>query len=129
MDSISDDYEPNLDAPHDSRVLVRDFLIRHGAGNLVFVGGLLLSELVSNVVRHAQSTIEIALTWDHDTLRAEVHDGSSILPAVADLADTDGGYGLRIVDALAQDWGARQLEHGKAVWFTLHHGDQQPTAP
>jgi len=119
MDSISSEYAPGYDAAHHARVFVRDFLSREGASDLVFVGELLLTELVANVVRHAHSPVNVTLTWDRDTLRAEVRDGSSILPAVADLADEDGGYGLRIVDKLAQNWVITQLEHGKAVWFTL----------
>jgi anti-sigma regulatory factor (Ser/Thr protein kinase) len=119
MDSISSEYDPDYDAPHQARALVRDFLNREGADDLVFLGELLLTELVANVVRHAHSRLNVTLTWDLDTLRAEVRDGSSILPAVADLADEDGGYGLRIIDVLAQNWGVTQLEEGKAVWFTL----------
>ena len=120
MDSVATDYEPNYDAPHESRAFVRAFLMRQGAGDLAFVGELLVSELVGNVVRHAHSPIHVELTWDDDTLRAEVQDGSSILPAAVDLATEDAGYGLRIVEAIAQDWGVRQLESGKAVWFTLN---------
>jgi anti-sigma regulatory factor (Ser/Thr protein kinase) len=120
MDSVSAEYQPDYDAPHESRAFVRDFLIRQGAIQLVFVGELLLSELVGNVVRHARSPIHVELTWDDDTLRVEVQDGSSILPAAVDLATEDAGYGLRIVEAIAADWGVRQLERGKSVWFTLN---------
>jgi anti-sigma regulatory factor (Ser/Thr protein kinase) len=119
MDTTSASYAPDNGAPHESRRLVRDFLVRQGAEDLVFVGEVLISELVSNVVRHAHSPIDVDLNWNDGTLRAEVRDGSSIIPAVAELADADGGYGLRIVEAFAQDWGIKQLEHGKAVWFTI----------
>ncbi len=119
MATISGEYEPEHNAPHEARAFVREFLLGEGADDLVFVSQLLLTELVANVVRHAHSPIQVDLSWEHEMLRAEVRDGSSILPAVADLADEDGGYGLRIVDALAQDWGITRLEHGKAVWFTL----------
>jgi anti-sigma regulatory factor (Ser/Thr protein kinase) len=112
-------FTPQHDAAHESRVLVRDFLNRQGASDLADDGELLISELVSNVVRHAHSPVEVDLHWEHDTLRADVRDGSSILPAVEDLAGADGGYGLRIVAAIARDWGVTQLEKGKEVWFTL----------
>ena len=118
MEMTSATYEPTDDAPHESRVLVRDFLAER-ASDLTFAGELLVTELVSNVVRHAHSPIEVDLTWTDDLFRVEVRDGSSILPAVAELADEDGGYGLRIVEALARDWGVRQLAEGKAVWCTL----------
>lgn len=119
METTSATYAPTTDAPHASRRLLRDFLGRRGAADMSFVGEVLLSELVSNVVRHAHSPIEVDLSWDDGTLRVEVRDGSSILPAVAELADEDGGYGLRIVEALSEDWGIRQLDDGKAVWCTL----------
>jgi anti-sigma regulatory factor (Ser/Thr protein kinase) len=123
METTSATYEPTNDAPHESRMLVRDFLADRGAADLSFAGELLVTELVSNVVRHAHSPIEVDLSWnDNDMFRVEVRDGSSILPAVAELGDEDGGYGLRIVEALAQDWGVRQLVHGKAVWCTLTRG-------
>ncbi len=117
-------FAPYDDAAHGSRLLVREFLDGQGASDLADDGELLISELVSNVVRHAHSPVEVDLHWDHDTLRADVRDGSSILPAVEDLAGADGGYGLRIVAAVARDWGVTQLDEGKEVWFTL--GGDQP---
>src|SRR3954467_6287562 len=78
--------QPGSAAPHQSRVIVRDFLARQDADQLAEVSDLLTSELVSNVVRHAQSTVQLEMHWDDDTLRVEVRDGSSILPAVVDLA-------------------------------------------
>ena len=124
MDMTTASYAPDTDAPRESRLLLRDFLTRQGAEELVFIGEVLLSELVSNVVRHAHSQIDVDLSWNDDRLlRAEVRDGSSIIPAVAELADADGGYGLRLVEAFAEDWGIRQLESGKAVWFTLRRAE------
>jgi anti-sigma regulatory factor (Ser/Thr protein kinase) len=126
METTSATYAPTTDAPHESRVLVRDFLARYDAAELTFMGEVLVTELVSNVVRHAHSSIRVDLTWEDDILRLEVRDGSSILPAVAELADEDGGYGLRIVEAFAQDWGVRQLHDGKAVWATLRRESASP---
>src|SRR4051812_43250805 len=96
MATTSATYEPTRDAPHETRVLLRDFLAEHDASDLTFVGEVIVTELVSNVVRHAHSSIEVGLGWDDGTLRVEVRDGSSILPAVVELANEDGGYGLRI---------------------------------
>jgi anti-sigma regulatory factor (Ser/Thr protein kinase) len=122
MATTSAEYTPDADAPHESRSLVRRFLAQQGADDLSYVATVLVSELVSNVVRHAHSPIHVELGWEDDTLRVEVRDGSSILPAVAELATEDGGYGLRIVEALAQDWGVRPLADGKAVWCSVHRG-------
>jgi anti-sigma regulatory factor (Ser/Thr protein kinase) len=122
MEMTSASYAPNADAAHESRSLVRSFLARQGADDLAYVGEGLISELVSNVVRHAHSDIRVELGWDDETLRLEVRDGSSILPAVVELANEDGGYGLRIVEAFAEDWGVRPLAEGKAVWCTVNRG-------
>jgi anti-sigma regulatory factor (Ser/Thr protein kinase) len=126
METTSATYEPTNEAPHESRVLVREFLVDRGATDLSFAGELIVTELVANVVRHAHSPIEVDLSWNDEMFRVEVRDGSSILPAVVELANEDGGYGLRIVEALAQDWGVRQLDEGKAVWCTLTRGSAAP---
>ena len=122
MATTSATYPPTADAPHESRVLVREFLADQGADDLSPAGELLVTELVSNVVRHARTSVELDLEWADDTLRLEVRDGSSILPAVVELANQDGGYGLRLVEALARDWGVRPLESGKAIWCTVTRG-------
>src|SRR5262245_19491136 len=126
MEMTTASYAPNADAAHESRTLVRSFLARQGAGDLAYVGEVLISELVSNVVRHAHSDIRVELGWDDETLRLEVRDGSSILPAVVELANEDGVYGLRIVEAFAEDWGVRPLAAGKAVWCTVNRGSANP---
>jgi two-component sensor histidine kinase len=112
-------FPPTDDAPYESRSLVRNFLTEHDADDLVDIGLVLTSELVTNVIRHAHSPVQLDLEWQAETLRVEVRDGSSIIPAVAELANADGGFGLRLVDRLAADWGIRQLDDGKAVWFTV----------
>jgi anti-sigma regulatory factor (Ser/Thr protein kinase) len=119
MVTTSATYDPTAEAPHESRELVREFLADQDADDLSPAGELLVTELVSNVVRHARTSIELDLEWDDDTLRVEVRDGSSILPAVVELGNKDGGYGLRLVEALAHDWGVRPLDHGKAIWCTV----------
>lgn len=53
-------------------------------------------------------------------LRAVVEDGVGVDLAVVDLLeDSDSGRGLRIVAALADQWGVTRLAHGKQVWFAL----------
>jgi hypothetical protein len=41
-----------------------------------------------------------------------VRDGSSIIPAIRDLADEDGGLGLRMVDRISHEWGIEQHIEG-----------------
>lgn len=89
---------------------------------------LLVSELVTNAVRHGAPVIEIALVLDADRLRVEVTDGGDALPVVPlgrPSADRPTGRGLLIVAATAHDWGVVRLpgERGKTVWAELALGD------
>ncbi|WP_308271306.1 ATP-binding protein [Kitasatospora sp. SUK 42] len=86
-------------------------------------GELLTSELVSNAVRHAAGrTIGLHVSRKPGWLRVEVRDSSRAMPCMI-LAEAqpvnERGRGLRIVDDLADRWGADLLPRGKGVWFEL----------
>ena len=89
------------------------------ADDLTEVAELLTGELITNVVCHAVTSADVALLWDEPTLRVEIRDGSPVLPAIRDLPSDEHGRGLRIVSALARQWGTRRLGPGKTVWFTV----------
>jgi anti-sigma regulatory factor (Ser/Thr protein kinase) len=83
---------------------------------------LLVTELVTNVIDHvggeAAITLELALSdgW----LRISVADGSSVRPVVRELStENPRGRGLRLVQAIADRWGAEDHEGGKQIWFEL----------
>ncbi|HEX2154451.1 MAG TPA: ATP-binding protein [Acidimicrobiia bacterium] len=84
---------------------------------------IVATELASNVVRHARTDFSVRLTTGADLIRLEVSDGSSIVPAVEDLADRK--FGLRIVEAAAHRWGIESRPTGKTVWveFLAHPSD------
>ncbi|WP_406203203.1 ATP-binding protein [Kitasatospora sp. NBC_01560] len=87
------------------------------------VGELLTAELVANAVRHAAGrTIGLQVSRKPGWLRVEVRDSSRAMPCLI-LADplpaTERGRGLKIVDDLADRWGADLLPRGKGVWFEL----------
>jgi hypothetical protein len=86
---------------------------------------LVVSELVANAVLHGVAPIQLRVDLD-EMLRIEVSDGDSFGLVRTRPAETDvpGGHGLRIVDALADDWGTRADEHGKTVWAQL----KEPTS-
>lgn len=81
---------------------------------------LLVSELVTNSVRHAGTPVRLTLRRQERGLRIEVADGSPgrPRPRLPD-AETEAGRGLYLLDRLAGDWGVRDERGGKAVWFEL----------
>jgi anti-sigma regulatory factor (Ser/Thr protein kinase) len=86
---------------------------------------ILVGETVTNAVVHAGTNLAVLLYLiDGGQLHGEVIDHSDQWPN-HDGPDVraQGGYGLRLVDALAGDWGVESRVGGKAVWFKV---GQQP---
>jgi anti-sigma regulatory factor (Ser/Thr protein kinase) len=85
---------------------------------------LLVSELVTNAVRHAgargRQKIGLSVQSSDETIRIEVSDQGTgfALPKSPPVPSADGGYGLLIVDRLCSRWG---IEHNgrSLVWCEL----------
>ena len=100
----------------DARRQVAARLAGWGLDDAAFVTGLVVSELVTNAIRHAGSPIQLRLIRDR-TLICEVSDGSSTAPHLRRArAFDEGGRGLLLVSQLTQRWGTRQTPHGKTIW-------------
>ena len=82
---------------------------------------LLVTELVSNGVRHARTELELHLSFDGSCLRIAVSDGDTRPPVVhARQEVTVGGWGLALIDALSSSWGTEiEGAGGKTVWFEI----------
>ena len=78
---------------------------------------LLVSELVTNALIHGTGPIQVHLTSDALRIRLEVtdHDGTPSAPHVVS-HDRPGGWGLQLVDHLADDWGVAEPDHTTLVW-------------
>ena len=95
-------------------------LVRWGITEVLEVAQLLTSELVTNAVVHARSDIELALNLNTDVLRVEVRDRSAVLPSTEGSAvDANSGRGIRVLDSLADRWGAQRTGERKVVWFEV----------
>ncbi|MFE2374077.1 SpoIIE family protein phosphatase [Streptomyces sp. NPDC059398] len=101
-----------------ARRLVRGQLLDWGLPDAVEPAGLMVSELVTNAVRHGRVR-EIGLRLVRTAaLLCEVSDDE---PAPAVLlgpsGDDESGRGLLVVSSLAREWGTSSTAHGKTVWF------------
>ncbi|KMS73077.1 protein phosphatase [Streptomyces viridochromogenes] len=87
-----------------------------GLDEAAFAAELMLSELVTNAIRHGAGPIRVRLLHDR-TLICEVSDASNTAPHLRRAAGTDeGGRGLFLVAQLSQSWGTRYLPQGKVIW-------------
>lgn len=82
---------------------------------------LMVSELASNCIRHADTGFEITVIETDGAIRIEASDYGGGEPRMRTPGPTDpDGRGLQIVDMLASSWGFERLRRGgKTVWFTL----------
>ncbi|MBG0855645.1 SpoIIE family protein phosphatase [Streptomyces spinoverrucosus] len=83
---------------------------------LSFGTELVLSELVTNAIRHGSPPIHVRLLRDR-TLICEVSDGTSTSPHLQYATTTEeGGRGLFLVSQVADHWGTRYTPQGKVIW-------------
>ena len=87
-----------------------------GLDHLAFTTELIVSELVTNAIRHAAMPGSLRLIRDR-SLIVEVSDASSTSPRLRHARTTDeGGRGLLIVAQLSRRWGTRYTSAGKVIW-------------
>jgi anti-sigma regulatory factor (Ser/Thr protein kinase) len=85
---------------------------------------LLLSELVTNAIQHGgagpHETVQVRLQTSPTRVRVEVYDPGDNGAAPRDRVEDHGGYGLVLVERLADGWGrARSARGGSIAWFEL----------
>ncbi len=78
---------------------------------------LMVSELVTNALTHRVGTISVQIDAAADMLRVEVCDEGNVKLAPSPIPGAHGGWGLRIIDQFADDWGVR--EGSTKVWFRI----------
>ncbi len=99
-----------------SRAQTGDQLAAWGLDELAFTTELVVSELVTNAIRHGRGPIELRLIRT-STLTCEVSDASGGAPHLrrAHAFDEDG-RGLLLVAQLTKRWGSRHTADGKTIW-------------
>ena len=104
------------------RRLVSDLIAAGVCDSAVCDVALVISELLSNALRHAVplpgSKIRVAWRIDPGSVQVSVGDGGG--PTVPELGEptqaATGGRGLRIVEKLSSRWGTSTGEEGTTVW-------------
>ncbi|WP_338059518.1 SpoIIE family protein phosphatase [Streptomyces deccanensis] len=98
-----------------------------GLDELAFTTELIVSELVTNAIRHAAGPIRLRLVLER-TLICEVFDGGATAPHLRHPRTTDeGGRGLFLISQFTQRWGTRFLPEGKVIWAEQALAEQSPT--
>jgi anti-sigma regulatory factor (Ser/Thr protein kinase) len=105
------------------RHAIADALAGHVPNRTVADAQLVLSELVTNSVRHSgldgDAVLRIAATLTDGILRLEViDDGSSGAVVVRPATVLGGGFGLNVVEMLSRAWGV-QRDASTRVWVEM----------
>jgi DNA-binding NarL/FixJ family response regulator len=114
-------FEQDLSSGRAARRFLAETLSQWDFGDLLDSVNLLVSELVTNAVVHAESEAEVAVVLTPTALRVEVSDRGGGFAAPKDAADFDtSGRGMAMVDAMANSWGTLPRPGGgKIIWFEL----------
>jgi serine phosphatase RsbU (regulator of sigma subunit)/anti-sigma regulatory factor (Ser/Thr protein kinase) len=103
-----------------ARAAVREQLHDWGLPKAADNAELMVSELVTNAVRHSHARPVALRLVRGDTLLCEVEDDDHELPTLLNARPADeSGRGLRVVSTLAREWGTSRTAAGKNVWFEL----------
>jgi anti-sigma regulatory factor (Ser/Thr protein kinase) len=112
------------DAPARARALLEELLL---PDRVRADAALLLSELVTNAVRHARQEetqpVRVTLQVRDGELRAEISDSgcSATLEPLEPDPTRPGGMGLMLVSQLASRWGQSHTPT-TTVWFEMSYG-------
>jgi len=111
-----------------ARAMVGDICLDFGVAPLAQPARLIMSELVTNAVRHTGTELDVWVSLRGAALHLAVQDRSRAFPRLLDHGHRyrarlpESGMGLRVVAATATGWGALPCQHGKVVWAILAAG-------
>ena len=120
-------FELAPEAASQARAVVNEELGRAVSAKVLEDATLLVSELVTNAVRHAPRAgvpeIELRLKLDPERIRVVVSDPGTGFVAEPRLptASESSGWGLYLVDRIADRWGVITKDRSE-VWFEIDVG-------
>jgi DNA-binding NarL/FixJ family response regulator len=103
-----------------AREFVRRWLHESGAGRVFDEASLIVTELATNAVLHADSPYEVRLSRADGVVRIEVADADARTPEPQPFsAEAESGRGIVIVSAISASWGIEAQPQGKVTWAEL----------
>jgi PAS domain S-box-containing protein len=95
---------------------------------------LLVSEVVTNAVRHGRPPLQLSVALAGERIRISIADGAPTKHLAFPRREPGGagrrvgGWGLQLVEALATDWGEEWAGDHKVVWFEVDLAERAPAA-
>jgi anti-sigma regulatory factor (Ser/Thr protein kinase) len=120
VDSLVTLLPPRPSSAGVAREVLADQLRQWQIEDLCDDAALVVTELISNAVRHARTTVELTISHLDDGVRMEVRDGSDRPLRRRPCSESDeSGRGLHLVDALSSRHGVTSDGEGKRVWVEM----------
>jgi anti-sigma regulatory factor (Ser/Thr protein kinase) len=131
---------PRPESVKAGRDFTRITLQQWGMGDVTYVAELVVSELVTNALRHGllsarrmpgEHPIGLRLLRQTQYVMCLVTDPGSDVPVRRDSGEcAEGGRGLQVVESCSVRWGWQPLaEEGKLVWALLASGELRARGP
>ena len=126
------DLAPTPSAAPAGRHFVREQLEQAVGSNVLDDVLLLSSELVTNAVLHARTSLHLGVTYDEESVLVTVKDESAATPRLkpgeADESArfAENGRGMALVAGIAHDFGWLPVPEsaGKVTWFVVGRTDR-----
>jgi hypothetical protein len=114
-------FSDQTDSPRAARHFVTGVLEEwHVVGEPNEDAALVISELASNALLHAQSDCMVTVSLTRDAIYIAVKDHAATLPMLRPPVGLESSSrGLSMVAAVSRRWGADLLDEGKVVWAEL----------
>ncbi len=122
MRTASHSFDASVDAPAGARRFAVATLRSWGLDGLAETVELLVSEVITNAVIHAETGGSMSMQWFDGVVRVEVTDqgGGAVVTRQPGPHEVTG-RGMALVESLARQWGVRVpagSDH-KTVWFEV----------
>jgi DNA-binding NarL/FixJ family response regulator len=116
-------FEADVSSVPLARDFVRRWLQERGAEHVFDEASLIVTELATNAVLHADSPYEVRLSRNDGVIRIEVADGDAGTPEPQPFsAIAESGRGIVIVSAISASWGIEAQPDGKVTWAEIRPG-------